>query len=641
MIILIPLGGLGTRFSNSGYNLPKPLVNVMGKPIIFWLLDSLNISDNTIIYIPYNQELYKYRFEEQLKKRYPKFNFKFMILKENTRGAAETIHIALNDLNQDDDSILCLDGDNFYTIDVINLWDNKNSVIVFDDTSSETVYSYVKLNNDSTISEIKEKEKISNFACTGAYGFSSWKTLNKYCKKTIDNNIRQKNEFYTSTVIQEMLKDDINFNINLIDDNKYICLGTPLHVRLFCNNFPRINALNNNQMLPSQRYCFDLDNTLVSFPKVSGDYTTVEPIQNNINTLKYLKRLGHVIIIYTARRMTTHKSNVGKILADIGKITFDTLEKFDIPYDEIYFGKPQADFYIDDLAISSYADLEKELGYYQSAIEPRDFNSLTSTSLQIFRKSSDDLSGEIYYYNNIPNEIKDIFPILVNSDPNNKWYDMEKINGIPISKLYLSEELTTEQLGHIMGSINRIHNSKSVINQNINIYSNYAEKLKKRYANYDYSKFDIGFSALANSSNIYNLLLEQLTDYETKNRGIKKVIHGDPVFTNILINQFGKIKLLDMRGKQGDELTIYGDWLYDWAKLYQSLIGYDEILEDKIINLSYKNKLIEYFKNKFISENSEDDFNNLKLITNSLLFTLIPLHDNEKCERYFNLIKLN
>ena len=96
-----------------------------------------------------------------------------------------------------------------------------------------------------------------------------------------------------------------------------------------------------------------------------------------------------------------------------------------------------------------------------------------------------------------------------------------------------------------------------------------------------------------------------------------------------------------MRGKVGDKLTIYGDWLYDWAKLYQSLIGYDEILEDKIINLSYKNKLIEYFKNKFISENSEDDFNNLKLITNSLLFTLIPLHDNEKCERYFNLIKLN
>ena len=42
----------------------------------------------------------------------------------------------------------------------------------------------------------------------------------------------------------------------------------------------------------------------------------------------------HIIIIYTARRMKTHKGNVGKITADIGKITFDTLEKFNIPYDD-------------------------------------------------------------------------------------------------------------------------------------------------------------------------------------------------------------------------------------------------------------------------------------------------------------------
>ena len=62
--------------------------------------------------------------------------------------------------------------------------------------------------------------------------------------------------------------------------------------------------------------------------------------------------------------MKTHNGNVGKLLADIGIITFETLKKFDIPYDEIYFGKPYADLYIDDLAISAYSDLDKELGYY-------------------------------------------------------------------------------------------------------------------------------------------------------------------------------------------------------------------------------------------------------------------------------------
>ena len=59
MIILIPLGGLGQRFKEVGYSLPKPLINVFGKPILFWLLDNLSISkDINFIYIPYNFEFF-------------------------------------------------------------------------------------------------------------------------------------------------------------------------------------------------------------------------------------------------------------------------------------------------------------------------------------------------------------------------------------------------------------------------------------------------------------------------------------------------------------------------------------------------------------------------------------------------------
>lgn len=629
MIVLIPLGGIGKRFKDLGYKLPKPLINVMGKPIIFWLLDNINLNSLDLVYIPYNKELSQYNFEERILKRYPNNKFKFLKLNENTRGAAETIHISLNNLQIDDKEILCLDGDNFYLTDIVNKWNSKNRIIVFKDNSTEEVYSYVKL-NDTKVLEIKEKCKISNNACSGAYGFSSWKQLNYYCKKIIDNNIKQKNEFYTSTVIQEMIKDKISFDISYVSTNKYICLGTPLHVRLFCNNFPRINALNNQKMLQSNRYCFDLDNTLVSFPKIPNDYTSVLPIEKNINFLRYLKKLGHTIIIYTARRMKTHNGNVGKIIADIGRITFDTLEKFNIPYDEIYFGKPYADFYIDDLAISSYENLEKELGFYKSDILPRDFNSIENTSIQTCKKSSDDLSGEIYYYLNIPNQIKDMFPVMLNYDENNKSYEMEKINGIPISKIYLDQELTKDQLYHIFGSIIRIQTC-NIETKNVNIYHNYCHKLKKRYEGYDYSKFK-------NSEIIFNELYNKLESYEKNQLGKITVIHGDTVFTNILINEFGKIKFIDMRGKQGDELTINGDWLYDWAKLYQSLVGYDEILENKYVNLDYKKSLIEYFKKLFIEKYSQNDFDNMKLVTKSLLFSLIPLHNNSKCNEYYELI---
>lgn len=630
MIILIPLGGLGTRFKKFGYKLPKPLINVMGKPIIFWLLDNLNLDNIDYVVIPYNLEINKYRFSHVLKKQYPNINFIFIKLKSNTRGAAETIYITLEQMKIDDMPILCLDGDNFYIDDIISKWKGDNCIYVFQDSSDTEAYSYIQL-KDKKIIDIIEKKKISDLASTGGYGFNSWHKLRDYCKKIIDNNIMQKNEFYTSTVIREMLKDNYEFIPKYVNEEQYICLGTPFHVRLFCNNFPRINAITNNNMLPSKRYCFDLDNTLVTFPKISNDYSSVEPIHKNIIFLKYLKKLGHTIIIYTARRMKTHKSNVGKIMADIGRITFDTLEKFDIPYDEIYFGKPNADFYIDDLAISSYEDLEKELGYYVSNIDPRDFNTVTSSIIQTFKKSSNDLSGEIYYYENIPIEIKDMFPILIRRDIDNKWYEMEKINGIPVSKLYLSEELTESQLGHIMNSIHRIHSCKIPHNNNINIYKNYIDKLEKRYNDYDYSSF-------SESNDMFIYLKNQLSEYIKKDKGQISVIQGDTVMTNIVMNNFGKIKLIDMRGKMGDILTIYGDRFYDYAKLYQSLVGYDEILEDKYVNSIYKNHMLNFFEKKFIEIYDKKYLEYVKIITKSLLFTLIPLHNNSKSVKYFDLI---
>jgi hypothetical protein len=108
--------------------------------------------------------------------------------------------------------------------------------------------------------------------------------------------------------------------------------------------------------------------------------------------------------------------------------------------------------------------------------------------------------------------------------------------------------------------------------------------------------------------------------------------------TNILINNLGKIKFIDMRGKLSDDLTICGDFLYDWAKLYQSLIGYDKILLDKNISESYELNMIKSFEKYFIELYSERELLILKTIVKSLLFSLIPLHDNNLCFRYYELI---
>jgi len=628
MIIIIPIGGIGQRFKDNGYKKPKALINIYGKPIISHLLDNLNTDNIDYIFIPYNKEYKQYRFEDLLNKQYPKIQFKFLCLEDNTRGAAETINIGLSNLNEKRNiPVMCLDSDNFYTCDIISQWNGENCIFSFEDFNENPIYSYVKTNNSQDVTDIKEKEKISNNACTGAYGFKSINDLTEYTSKIIEKNITQKTEFYTSGVINEMISNGHIFKNKTILTSNFICLGTPMQLKLFYNNCPRINSISDDLIINNKRICFDLDNTLVTYPIVKGDYTSVKPIEKNINFLKYLKSFGNTIIIYTARRMKTHNGNIGKINSDIGKITFETLDRFNILYDEIYFGKPYADFYIDDLALNCFDDLEREMGYYNSKIEPRDFHSIETGNIDTIIKKGN-LKGEYYYYQNIPYPLKDMFPIFISGD--NSSITIEKLNGTTATELYLSQILNATTFIHILKSVDRLQTCNINIDD-INIYENYASKLTNRYENFDYSSFK-------NSKHMYESILVQLQHYEKNNQGRQTNIHGDPVFTNIIINEYGKIKFIDMRGKIGDTLTIGGDWLYDWAKIYQSLIGYDEILLSKSIENKYKENMIDIFKNYFIDRFSEEDFENLKVITKSLLFTLMPLHNNEKCIQYYNLL---
>jgi hypothetical protein len=154
--------------------------------------------------------------------------------------------------------------------------------------------------------------------------------------------------------------------------------------------------------------------------------------------------------------------------------------------------------------------------------------------------------------------------------------------------------------------------------------------MSKRYLEYKelYNKY--------NMDDLYYDILDSLDRYEINKGGKLGVIHGDPVFTNILQTKH-ELKFIDMRGKQGNNCTIFGDTLYDYAKIYQSLIGYDYILNRIEINHLYTEKLKQYFESYF----TLGEINDIKMITASLLFTLLPLHDEDedKFDKYIKLIK--
>jgi capsule biosynthesis phosphatase len=98
------------------------------------------------------------------------------------------------------------------------------------------------------------------------------------------------------------------------------------------------------------RIVIDLDGTICNLKEENETYADVKPKPGVVEILNTWKEEGHVIIIQTARNMATQQSNLGKVLKNVGLVTLEWLERHQIPYDEIYFGKPNGHIYIDDRA---------------------------------------------------------------------------------------------------------------------------------------------------------------------------------------------------------------------------------------------------------------------------------------------------
>ena len=118
------------------------------------------------------------------------------------------------------------------------------------------------------------------------------------------------------------------------------------------------------------RIVFDLDGVICELKKPSESYSDVVPKKKVIQKMRDLKNEGHYLIIHTGRHMRTCEGDVTKVIQKVGKVTEEWLEKWKVPYDELIFGKPYADAYIDDLGIefSSSERLGKKLESIQPVI---------------------------------------------------------------------------------------------------------------------------------------------------------------------------------------------------------------------------------------------------------------------------------
>ena len=232
--------------------------------------------------IIYNKELSQYNFKFLVENTYKNIikNIIFYELENQTKGPVETIYLGLEYLKTIDTKLMsqktiCIDGDTFYTHDILKLYRNikDNMVLSFITDYKDPVYSYLLIDNDNYIKDIKEKEKFDNdihIANSGCYGFLSGDILLNYSKKILKTY--ELEEYYTSYIIKTMLKDKEKFKTTILDTSHIHVLGTPIQLRIFSNN--------NLHMMKKYRFCFDLDYTLLY--SLDSDYKVVNPIKKNI-----------------------------------------------------------------------------------------------------------------------------------------------------------------------------------------------------------------------------------------------------------------------------------------------------------------------------------------------------------------------
>ena len=98
------------------------------------------------------------------------------------------------------------------------------------------------------------------------------------------------------------------------------------------------------------RIVIDLDGTICTLKEKGETYADVKLKAGAAEFISKLRADGHYVIIQTARNMATCEANLGKVMKNVGKVTLEWLDDNKVEYDEIYFGKPNADVYIDDRA---------------------------------------------------------------------------------------------------------------------------------------------------------------------------------------------------------------------------------------------------------------------------------------------------
>jgi HAD superfamily hydrolase (TIGR01509 family) len=228
--VLIPMAGHGSRFQKAGYSLPKPLIDVQGIPMIEKVVRNLNIDAQFIFVLQREHE--KYSITQTLQRIAPKC--RLVYVDSVTEGAACTTLLAKEYIDNDK-HLLLANSDQFLEWDSTRFYyqmtdqEIDGGIVTF--KANHPKWSFAKLGESGFVTEVAEKNPISDLATTGIYYWNKGSDYVKYAEQMISKNIRTNNEFYVCPVFNEAIQD--NKKIATFNVEKMWGLGTPEDLNIY------------------------------------------------------------------------------------------------------------------------------------------------------------------------------------------------------------------------------------------------------------------------------------------------------------------------------------------------------------------------------------------------------------------------
>ncbi len=235
-VTLIPLAGHGSRFAKQGYQDPKPLLDVSGKPMIIQANNYLPASTQSA-YVCLNDHVEHYQIDALLKKE--DAHCEVTIIDGVTEGQAITCELGLAHISPDAPLLIsaCDNGVlwnqeayaallNDKTIDAI-VWTFRGHPSA---THHPEMYGWVKTEDGKIATGVSVKKAISDspendHAIVGTFYFRRTSLFTDILQQLKNNNIRVNNEFYVDSMMQLLVDND--YKVAVFEVDAYIGWGTP------------------------------------------------------------------------------------------------------------------------------------------------------------------------------------------------------------------------------------------------------------------------------------------------------------------------------------------------------------------------------------------------------------------------------